>query len=632
MKFYITTPLYYVNANPHIGHAYTTILADVISRYKQLEGYEVMFLTGTDEHGQKIFDAAKAEGKTCLDHCDYYANRFKDLWEKLDINYHDFIRTTDERHKKVVVHVLEKLWEKGEIYSDNYEGWYCVPDERFWTDKDIKDGNCPDCGRPVTKIEEKNYFFRMGTYQDWLIKHIEENPDFIQPVTRKNEILGFLRKPLNDLCISRPKSRLEWGVPLPFDKDYVTYVWFDALLNYITAPGYNSNDDDFAKWWPADIQLMAKDIITTHAVYWPTMLKAAGIDMPKTVFAHGWWMIAESKMGKSLGNAVDPHFLVDNFGKDQFRYFLMRGMVLGQDSEYNLERMMGLINAELANNLGNMVSRLFKMVGSNLQWILPSEGEILEEDEALINTIKALPKLVVDLVNDMKIDRALSEININLNGINSYLEAMAPWKLAKDESQNERLAQVLYVGIEALRVISVLLYPVMPSKMSKILDLYGEQVPPTKERTQWGLLQSGFKTKKPKTLFPRIDMKKYLSPVKPEQKVDKKQPSIVEYDDFAKLDLRIAQVLSAEKAENADKLLLLKIDVGEAEPRPLVAGIAAHYKPEDLIGKKIVIIANLKPAKIRGHISQGMLMAAGDGKKVILIEPGQDIKPGSKVN
>ncbi len=631
MKYYITTPLYYVNANPHIGHAYTTILADVISRYRRLEGYDVLFLTGTDEHGQKILEAARNAGKSPLEHCDFYAERFRTLWDKLDIKYDDFIRTTEPRHQKVVTEVLKSLWDKGEIYSSNYEGWYCVPDERFWTDKDIVDGNCPDCGRPVTQIEEKNYFFKMSKYQDWLIDHIENNPDFIQPQSRRNEILGFLRKPLNDLCISRPKSRLEWGIPLPFDGDYVTYVWFDALLNYITAPGYSADMKRFGEWWPADMQLMAKDIITTHAVYWPTMLKAAGVEPPRTVFAHGWWMVEESKMGKSLGNAVDPHFLVDNFGRDQFRYFLMRGMVLGQDSQYNFERMVDVINTELANNLGNMVSRLFKMIGSYLNGKLPGEGEYTEQDTELVDSLKQLPDSTFELVNSMKIDRALSEINITLNSINSYLETMAPWKLSKDESQQQRLSHVLYIATESLRIISVLLFPVMPGKMTKVLKEFGEEVPPVRGRTTWGLLEAGRPTSKPKNLFPRIDIKQFIKDEKPPQKQEQPKENIVEYDHFAQLDLRVAKVLSAERAENADKLLLLKIDIGEDEPRPLVAGLAAHYEPEELVGKNIVVIANLKPAKIRGHISQGMLMAADDGKSVVLLEPAKDIKPGSKV-
>ncbi|MFP4460137.1 MAG: methionine--tRNA ligase [Candidatus Zixiibacteriota bacterium] len=643
MAFYITTPLYYVNSDPHIGHAYTTILADVIARYKRLKGEEVKFLTGTDEHGQKVFDAAQKADYSPKEHCDIYVKRFQELWDKLNVRYDDFIRTTEKRHEKVVEHVLNDLWDKGEIYADNYEGWYCVPDERFWTEKDLVEGKCPDCGRDVVKIEEKNYFFRMSRYQDWLIKHIEDNPEFIQPKSRRNEILGFLSKDLNDLCISRPKSRLQWGIPLPFDTEYVTYVWFDALLNYISAPGYAADPKEFQKWWPADLQLMAKDIITTHAVYWPTMLKAADIEPPKTVFAHGWWTVNEKKMGKSLGNAEDPNFLVDDFGCDQFRYFLMRGMVLGQDSSYSFERMVDIINTELANNFGNMASRLFKMIGSYLGGTLPAYWNSHENDAdtKIIEKAREVRMKVEEHFDSLEIDRGLKEINMLLNHVNSYLEDQKPWKLSKtdEETTRFRLQNILYTATETLRICSILLYPIMPEKMEKILSVFDEMVPPTLDQAKWGFLKS-HRINKIKSLFPRIDLKeieKHSAKKSSNAKQDKKkikpikEKEIIDYKDFAKLDLVVAEVLEAQKAENADKLLLLKIDIGEKKPRELVAGLAKEYTPEELVGKKVVVIANLKPAKIRGHLSRGMLLAADDGKIVSLLEPGKDIKPGSRV-
>lgn len=643
MSFYITTPLYYVNSDPHIGHAYTTILADVIARYRRLKGEDVKFLTGTDEHGQKIYDAAVALGHSPKEHCDIYSQRFKDLWVKLNIKYDDFIRTTDERHIKVVKFVLTELWNKGEIYSDTYQGWYCVPDERFWTEKDLDEGKCPDCGREVSKIEEKNYFFRMSKYQEWLISHIEDNPDFIQPNSRRNEILSFLSKPLNDLCISRPKSRLKWGIPLPFDEDFVTYVWFDALLNYISAPGYHANLKEFHKWWPSDLQLMAKDIITTHAVYWPTMLKAADIEPPKTVFAHGWWTVDEKKMGKSLGNAVDPHFLVDDFGCDQFRYFLMRGMVLGQDSTYSFERMVEVINTELANNFGNIASRLFKMIETNLDATLPAFWNSKSEpaDIKLIEQTRIIREKVEDHFDKLQIDRGLREINQLMNLVNAYLEEQKPWKLSKadDEAVNFRLQNILYVATEALRITSILLFPIMPEKMETILSVFDEMVPPSLEQAKWGLLKS-HRINIIDSLFPRIDLKKIEEDSRRKESKPqdikklisaKEDKEIVDYDDFSKLDLVVAEVLEAKKAENADKLLLLKIDIGEKEPRDLVAGLAMHYEPEQLIGEKIVVIANLKAAKIRGHVSRGMLLAADDGENVVLLKPSKDIKPGSRI-
>jgi len=640
MSFYITTPLYYVNSNPHIGHAYTTILADVIARYRRFCGDEVFFLTGTDEHGQKILEAAAKSGQTPIEHCDFYSGKFKMLWDMLGVQFDDFIRTTEKRHIELVEHILSELYQKGEIYSSDYEGSYCVPCERFWTEKDLIDGNCPDCKRPVEKIIEKNYFFKMSKYQEWLIDHINNNPDFIRPQSRRNEILGFLKNPLNDLCISRPKSRLGWGIPLPFDKDYVTYVWFDALLNYISAPSYLTDKERFNHLWPASLQLMAKDIITTHAVYWPTMLKAANIEPPKTVFAHGWWMVEESKMGKSLGNAVDPVNLVNLFGRDQFRYFLMRGMVVGQDSQFSIERMIDTINVELANNIGNIASRIFKMIESNLDGIIPEPHELNDEDNKLKRSATDIVDTFRNLVDDYKIDRALGEVNMLMNEVNAYLESMAPWKMAKDPALKTRLQNVLYVALETLRVASVMLFPVMPSKMKKLLKAMNCDVPPTIDDATFGQLRSGEKIKKLESLFPRIDANILAKDNNIEKKESKELKSdadnkdgknIISYDDFSKVKLIVVQVKTAVKAEGADKLLLLTLDDGSGKDRNLVAGIAKWYKPEELIGKKIIIVDNLKPAKIRGYLSEGMLLAADHGDDVVILTVDRDIPTGSKI-
>ena len=498
--FYITTPIYYVNDEPHLGHAYTTILADVLARYHRLRGEPVFFLTGVDEHGQKVQNAVR---KQAIDdpqaYVDRMALRFQETWRGLNIAYDDFIRTTEERHKRVVRHVLQALWEKGEIYRGEYEGWYCVPDERFWTEKDLVDGACPDCGRPVERITEANYFFKMGQYRDWLVQYIQDHPAFIQPEHRRNEVLGFLRQGLGDLCISRPVTRLPWGIPLPFDDDYVTYVWFDALLNYVTAAGYLAGDAPdaapdggrFAEVWPNAVHLIGKDILTTHAVYWPAMLQAAGLPLPRTIFAHGWWVIGGTKMSKSLGNVVRPLDLAAVYGVDAFRYFLLRDMTLGQDADFDEERLARRYNTDLANNLGNLLNRVVAMTVKYCGGAVPVPGEATENERALRAQVEALPGQVFAQVGAFQVNAALAAVMDALTAVNGYLERSAPWALAK-QGQAARVATVLYTAAEALRLASVLLAPAMPEKTAELWRRLGWQAPADLlDGLAWGGLRPG---------------------------------------------------------------------------------------------------------------------------------------------
>ena len=621
-NFYITTPIYYVNDKPHIGHAYTTVLADVLARYYRSLGVDTFFLTGTDEHGQKVEKAAAKRGMEPKAHCDETVVRFQELWKRLGITHDKFIRTTQEFHKKVVREVLQELYDRGEIYKAEYTGWYCVGDERFYTEKDLVDGKCPECGREVSAIRESNYFFRMSKYQSWLIEYIETHPDFIQPAFRANETLGFLRKELGDLCISRPKSRLSWGIELPFDPDYVCYVWFDALINYISGVGYRQNDAEFEKWWPASYHLIGKDILTTHSVYWPTMLKAMNLPMPKTIFAHGWWLTGNTKMSKSLGNVINPMDMIDRCGVDAFRYFLLSEMSPGNDANFTEDAFVSRYNSDLANDLGNLLSRVLKMTLLATGGTIPQPEGATEDDLELTRAVDNAVVAMEQSLRAMKIDQGIAAVMDTVRAGNRYLEKTAPWTLAK-KGETGRLHTVLFTAADALRRIAVLLAPVMPEKMAELRNALGYTGAEASARisdlrTEAG--PAGRMMHDLAGLFPRIVVEKPESapaePKKKEKPVNTVDPIGIE--EFGKVDLRTAKILEAVRVEGADKLLKLQIEVG-SEKRQIVSGIAPWYTPEELVGRTILIVANLKPATIRGVESKGMLLAAKHGKDLKLV-------------
>jgi methionyl-tRNA synthetase len=671
-SFYITTPIYYVNDVPHIGHAYTTVAADVLARYWRLRGRDVFFLTGLDEHGQKVQQAAAKAGIDPQAHCDKLAPQFQTLWKRLNISNDAFIRTTDAPHKFTVQRYLEELHAKQLIYKDDYTGWYCTFDERFWTEKDVEDGLCPDCKRPVERISEHNYFFKMGQYQDRLIDHIREHPNFIRPESRRNEVLGFLTtQKLGDLSISRPKSRLSWGIELPFDKDYVTYVWFDALVNYVSALEYLSPAPSREQYWPASVHLIGKDILTTHAVYWSTMLMALNLPLPETIFAHGWWTVDGEKMSKSRGNVVDPNKMVDEFGADAFRYFLLREVPFGQDGDFSQRAVISRINSDLANDLGNLLSRTLTLIERSTEGKIPNPAPPDYPEEIEVRKIATgLFDNVENAFNTFQFHHALAEIWKLVDRTNLYLEQMAPWNLAKKEQEKEKLATVLYTAAESLRHIARYLYPFMPSTAEAIYRQLGLGAMPLdalKDRStseRWGgNLQIGNPINKEQSLFPRIDttgglgFKKAFEakPIKGEARVTE-QPQTptpipssspthtitpaatqvalpqITIDEFMKIQLKTAKVISAERVPKSEKLLKLQVSLGEGtELRQIVAGIGKKYEPEALIGKTIVIVANLKPAKLMGIESQGMVLAAGDSEVRGLVTLLEDVEPGTKV-
>lgn len=639
-KFYVTTPIYYVNAAPHIGHAYTTILADVLARYHRLRGTPTFFLTGTDEHGQKVQRAAEKDAMTPQQQADRTVGRFQDLWKKLDITNDDFIRTTEQRHVHVVQQILQSLFDRGEIYRAEYDGGYCVPCERFYTGRELETGTCRECGRALEPIRETNYFFRMSAYQEWLLAYIRDNPKFIQPDFRRNETLGFLQQPLNDLCISRPKSRLSWGIELPFDRDFVTYVWFDALVNYISAIGYLDDEERFRRWWPASYQLIGKDILTTHTVYWPTMLKAMNLPMPETIFAHGWWLIGDSKMSKSSGNAVNPIEMVDRYGVDAFRYFLMAEMTLGQDCNFSEEAFVRRYNADLANDLGNLLSRVMKLLTSHCDGKIPSAAKDSDsaEETQLNQAVLGAATRMEDCLDQMRLDQGLAAVAGAIRAANRYLEKRQPWTLAK-QADRVPLDAVLYNAAETLRIVSGLLYPVMPVKMQELRQVLGlgTKEPSLDQLKVWGKTVPGTPVGSMLSLFPRIQAggapKEITTPpkaTKEPQATPTTGVTLVEYADFAKITLRTATILEAAKLEGADKLLRLQVQCGD-DKRQIVAGIALFYKPEELVGKAVVIVANLIPAKIRGVESQGMLLAASNGNELKLITVDGALPSGALV-
>jgi methionyl-tRNA synthetase len=642
--FYLTTPIYYVNDVPHIGHAYTTIVADAIARHQRRSGRRVHFLTGTDEHGQKIERAARRQGLEPAVLVDRVVERFRQLWKRLEISHDDFIRTTEPRHHRAVTLLFEALRRSGDIYLDRYRGWYCTGCEAFFTAAQIVEGRCPEQGHPVEEVEEQSYFFRLSRYQEALLRHYDAHPDFIRPQTRLNEVAEFVRSGLKDLSISRTGFR--WGIPVPGDEQHVVYVWFDALANYITAAGYGSDDERFARVWPADLHLVGKDIVRFHAVYWPAFLLAAGLPLPRTVFGHGWWLTAEGKMSKSKGKVVDPVALIDQFGADPLRYFLLREMTLGQDAAYSDEALIDRINSDLANDLGNLVQRTLAMVHSYLGGSVepPSAGKDspapeAEELAALAQRSLAAYRARMDALEPSAGLAALWDL---VGGINRFLVRHEPWRRPTGPSDEARRAAVLAAAVEALRWVGHGCSAAMPGSAAALFEFLG--CPEGEERLlydelRWGDWGGARRCRRAEALFPRIDKEAYFGAPEPaapsaaaaaERRAMEPTPELVSIDDFLKVKLKTARVLEAQKVPGADRLLQLKVDLGD-ETRTIVAGVAARYSPESLIGKTVVVVANLKTARIRGVESQGMLLAATVDERPIICTFEEAVPPGATV-
>ena len=624
--FYLTTPIYYVNDRPHLGHAYTTIVADAMARYRRLAGDDVWLLTGTDEHGDKIAQAATRAGVTPQALADQNSGAFRETWRALGISHSDYIRTTEERHQKVVRAVLQQLWDAGEIYLGKYGGHYCFGCERFYTEKEIVDGKCPDHQTALQWIEEENYFFKMSKYQGWLIDHIERHPDFIRPERYRNEVLGFLRDPLTDLSISRPRRRLEWGIPLPFDDKYVTYVWFDALLNYVSALG-GPGDSRFEKFWPHVQHVIAKDIVKPHAIYWPCMLKAAGIPLYRHLNVHGYWTLGGQKISKSVGNLVEALALKEKYGNDAFRYFVLREMVFGLDADFSEEAFVGRLNADLANDLGNLVSRATTLIVNLNRGVVPEPGPATAAEEGVSTAFTKAKADVATAMEEFAFQRALASMWEFVGVVNRYVDATQPWALAKDAGKKERLAAVLYTLAESLNVLGIVLAPFLPDASAKIRAGLGQGGAPTLADAVRGRLAPGTAVQKVSGLFPRVDVKQ--EPATGQIVTATVSPRI-KIDELGKVELRVAEVVAAEPLPKSKKLLKLTISLGE-EQRTVVAGIAEHYTPAELVGKKVVIVANLEPAKLMGVESNGMVLAASTPGTLAVLIPDRDLPPGSKV-
>lgn len=634
--FYVTTPIYYVNDVPHIGHAYTTVACDVISRYKRMSGYDVFFLTGTDEHGQKIEQAAQQKKLSPKELADSVVQRYKNLWKKLNISNNHFIRTTDESHKKTVQEAFKKMQENGDIYLDEYEGWYCTPCETYWTETQLLDGNCcPSCRRETTKLKEPSYFFNMSKYQDKLLKHIEENPDFIKPASRRNEIVAFIKEGLRNLSVSRVSFK--WGIPVPRDEKHVIYVWIDALTNYISALDYFDSNSDKRKYWPADFHVVGKDILRFHTVYWPTMLMSLGVPLPKTVFAHGWWTVEGQKMSKSLGNAIDPNWLIEKFGVDPIRYFLLREVPFGLDGDFSFKALIHRINSDLANDLGNLLNRTLGMVKRYFNGQIPDYKMEDEIDIELFKKIEETFENVETHLNELAFNKALISIWELVGALNKYIDTTAPWALAKDKENRNRLETVLYTAMDGIRILSLLIYPFMPDTALEIRKQLNIDEPVEKsnfdELKKVKLLKPGKSIGEATPIFPRLDEKEIIENIKNENKKDEneKQESKVEqidYNHFMTVQIKAGKILEAENVPKSEKLLKLKIDLGD-EKRQIVAGIAKSYSPGELVGKTVAVVANLKPAKLMGILSEGMVLAATVGDRHRVLELPDEVMPGT---
>jgi len=630
--FYLTTPIYYVNDVPHLGHAYTTILADAMARWHRLRGDDVRSLTGTDEHGDKIAQSAVAAGVSAQQLADRNSAVFRETWRRLGLGHDDFIRTTEERHEKVVTAILHDLWEKGEIYLGKYGGWYCFGCERFYTEKEIVDGQCPDHRRPLQWIEEENYFFKMSKYQGWLIEYIDRHPDLIRPERYRNEILGFLRDPLQDLSISRPRTRLEWGIPLPFDDQYVTYVWFDALINYVSALG-GPGAPAFEKYWPHVHHLIGKDILKPHAIYWPCMLKAAGIDVFSHLDVHGFWNIGGGKMSKSVGNVVEALALTEKYGNDAFRYFVMREMVFGLDADFSEEAFVARLNADLANDLGNLVSRATTLI-VNAGGIarVPAAAELDPTETTIRDRFAQMVTRIDREMDEFAFQRALAAIWELIGLLNGYVDFARPWDLAKDPAARPRLERVLYVLAESLRFLGIVLMPFIPEAAAKIRGAVGATGTPRLAEAVWGGLGAGAPVTRLSGLFPRIEDKKGAAVERSAEAAGAASGvERIKKDEFARLDLRVAHVVSAEAVPKSKKLLRLTVSLGDHE-RTVVAGIAEHYAPADLVGTKVVIVANLEPARLMGIESQGMILAGSADGHLAVLRPDRDLPAGARVS
>ena len=645
--YYITTPIYYPSDKLHIGHAYCTTIADTLARFHRAKGEEVFFLTGSDEHGLKIQRKAQEKGITPIEYVDAIIANFKQLWNELNISNNDFIRTSEERHHKVVQDVLTKIFEQGDIYKKNYEGLYCVPCESYWLERQLVDGKCPDCGRPVEKMQEESYFFKLSKYQEWWLQFIEENPNFIQPASRRNEMINFVKQGLEDLCITR--TTFDWGIPVPFDKKHVVYVWFDALLNYLTGIKYGTDEAMFNKFWPASLHLVGKEIVRFHTIIWPIMLKAMGVELPQKVYGHGWLVIDGDKMSKSKGNVIDPLALIDEFGADAIRYFLLREIVFGNDGNFSRDALITRINSDLANDLGNLLHRTVSMIEKYHGGVVTNTGVIEAVDEDLMALVKTTAENFAKDMDTMEINSAIKGVWALISRANKYIDETAPWILAKDEAKAARLQTVMYNLAETLRVVAILVAPFIPSTSPKIYTQLGLEVPAEFLLTdaEFGKIADGTKVQKGEPLYPRIEIaedgatiiggKRYepkveVAPAPVEEPKVEMEPikEEITIDAFEKIDLRVGTVKAAEKVKKSKKLLKLQVMIGDEE-RTIVSGIAQYYEPEALIGRNVIVIANLAPAKLFGIESFGMLLAASDGNGNLVLADAPGMASGSRV-